>query len=170
MRRQGLAIDAPEEAERFADEDAAQEERIRREAEVQDAAVRRALAWAGRGDPHPDPFKPVGRAAFVMWLAMLVGLRGVQVYGPPALVASLNAQVASILHTLAGGWGSIRAALDGLAHNPHGLELLAVAGFAAGATLFALYYALVYLVGANLARASRWLAKLPYNRKALSKR
>jgi len=112
-----------------------------------------ALARASKRDPHPDVFKPVGRASFLIWMAIVATL--VLVFSPArghVPLPQFRSAVAHGLHSLFGDSPAPRAVLKTIDHNPNKLAVAAVTGFAGGTLLFALYYFTVYLVVMNARR------------------
>ena len=112
-----------------------------------------ALETAARRDPHPDPLKPVGRASFLIWVAML-GTLALAGGGVSTFIdlPKLEAQVQGTYQGLIGSQRERARAIKEIRRNQHKMEVAAVAGFAGGTFLFALYYALVYLLGMNTRR------------------
>ena len=112
-----------------------------------------ALAQAGKRDPHPDPFKPLGRVSFLIWMAMIATLyfAGGQI-GRAVNLPALQHDTLSLAQGFAGTDRERERAWRKVERSEHSMEIAAVTGFAGGTLLFAVYYFAVYLVGMNLRR------------------
>ena len=113
-----------------------------------------ALSRMSRRDPPHDAFKPVGRAAFLIWLVLAVGLVavdfGTENHIERRALADAKIVAAQSLKELTGTPSERASVMRRMGKNPQLIAQVSVVGFAAGSGILAAYYVAIYLLALPL--------------------